>query len=239
MSELAANLERIRQNIAAACARAGRDPATVQLMAVSKGQPPEAVAAAAALGIELFGENKVQEGKAKRPLCPGRLRWHLIGHLQSNKCRDALQHFDCLQGIDSLALAQELQRWAEKLALRKPILLEVNVAGEASKFGFSPERLLAEVQAINALPRLELRGLMTLAPWTPEPEKVRPVFRRLRELKTECEQLVGAPLPELSMGMSGDYEVAIEEGATMVRIGTALFGPRQNWKRPAAADGND
>jgi pyridoxal phosphate enzyme (YggS family) len=238
MSELAANLERIRQNIAAACARAGREPSSVQLMAVSKGQPPEAVCAAAALGVELFGENKVQEGKAKRPLCPGRLRWHLIGHLQSNKCRDALQFFDCLQGIDSLALAQDLQRWAEKLALRKPILLEVNVAGEASKFGFSPERLLAEVQAINALPRLELRGLMTLAPWTPEPEKVRPVFRRLRELKEECEQILGAPLPELSMGMSGDYEVAIEEGATLVRIGTALFGPRQNWKRPGAAAGD-
>lgn len=236
MSDLAANLERIRHNIAAACARAGRAPDTVQLMAVSKGQPPEAVAAAAALGIELFGENKVQEGKAKRPLCPGRLRWHLIGHLQSNKCRDALQHFDCLQGVDRLELARELQRWAEKLSLRKPILLEVNVAGEASKFGFSPERLLAEVQAINALPRLELRGLMTLAPWTPEPEKVRPVFRRLRELKEACEQILGAPLPELSMGMSGDYEVAIEEGATLVRIGTALFGPRQNWKRPTAAD---
>lgn len=236
MSDLAANLERIRQNLAAACARAGRDPNAVQLMAVSKGQPPEAVTAAAALGIELFGENKVQEGKAKRPLCPGRLRWHLIGHLQSNKCRDALQHFDCLQGIDRLELAQELQRWAEKLALRKPILLEVNVAGEASKFGFSPERLLAEIREINALPRLELRGLMTLAPWTPEPEKVRPVFRRLRELKEECEHILGAPLPELSMGMSGDYVVAVEEGATLVRIGTALFGPRQNWKRPAAAD---
>ncbi|MCX8156602.1 MAG: YggS family pyridoxal phosphate-dependent enzyme [Verrucomicrobiae bacterium] len=233
MNELAGNLERIRERMAAACARAGRDPGEVQLMAVSKGQPPEAVCAAAALGVELFGENKVQEGKAKRPLCPGRLRWHLIGHLQSNKCRDALQHFDCVQGVDSLALAEELERWAEKLGLRRPIMLEVNVAGEASKFGFAPERLLAEGRAIHALPRLEVRGLMTLAPWTPEPERVRPVFRRLRELRAECEQVVGAALPELSMGMSGDYEVAIEEGATMVRIGTALFGPRQNWRRPA------
>jgi len=239
MSDLAANLERIRGNIAAACARAGREPGEVQLLAVSKGQPPEAVCAAAALGLDLFGENKVQEGKAKRPLCPGRLRWHLIGHLQSNKCRDALLHFDCLQGVDSLSLAQELNRWAEKLSRRMPILLEVNVAGEASKFGFSPERLLADLKEINALVRLELRGLMTLAPWTPEPEKVRPVFRKLRELKKVCEDILGAPLTELSMGMSGDYEVAIEEGATIVRIGTALFGPRQNWKRPASTDGGE
>lgn len=223
---LAANLEQVRRRIAAACARAGRDPGSVTLLAVSKGQPPEMVRAAAELGLTLFGENKVQEARAKIPLCPDRLRWHLVGHLQTNKARDAVQWFEMIQSVDSLRLAEELQKQAEKAAKTVPVLLEVNVAGEASKFGYRPEQLLAELPALNALPRLEIRGLMTLAPWTPEPEKVRPVFRRLRELKTECEQRLGAPLEHLSMGMSGDFEVAIEEGATLVRIGTALFGPR-------------
>lgn len=224
--DLAANLEQVRRRIAAACERAGRDPASVTLLAVSKGQPPEVVRAAADLGLTLFGENKVQEARAKIPLCPDRLRWHLVGHLQTNKARDAVQWFEMIQSVDSLRLAEELQKQAEKAARTVPVLLEVNVAGEASKFGYRPEQLLAELPALNAFPRLEIRGLMTLAPWTPEPEKVRPVFRRLRELKTECEQRLGAPLEHLSMGMSGDFEVAIEEGATLVRIGTALFGTR-------------
>lgn len=224
--DLAANLVQVRRRIAAACERAGRDPASVTLLAVSKGQPPEVVRAAADLGLTLFGENKVQEARAKIPLCPGRLHWHLVGHLQTNKARDAVQWFEMIQSVDSLRLAEELQKQAEKAAKTLPVLIEVNVAGEASKFGYRPEQLLAELPALNAFPRLEIRGLMTLAPWTPEPEKVRPVFRRLRELKTECEQRLGAPLEHLSMGMSGDFEVAIEEGATLVRIGTALFGPR-------------
>lgn len=231
--DLAANLENIRRRIAAACARAGRDPGSVTLLAVSKGQPPEAVRAAADLGLTLFGENKVQEAKAKIPLCPGRLHWHLVGHLQSNKARDAVHWFEMIQSLDSLALAAELQKQAEKAAKTVPVLLEVNVAGEASKFGYRPEQLLAELPDLNAFPRLEIQGLMTLAPWTPDPEKVRPVFRRLRELKAECEQRLGAPLAHLSMGMSGDFEVAIEEGATLVRLGTALFGPRS--ARPPAA----
>lgn len=224
--DLAANLEHVRQRIAAACARAGRDPAEVTLLAVSKGQAPEVVRAAADLGLTLFGENKVQEARAKIPLCPGRLRWHLVGHLQSNKAREAVHWFEMIQSVDSLALAAELQKQADKAAKTVPVLIEVNVAGEASKFGYRPEALLAELAALNAFPRLELHGLMTLAPWTPDPEKVRPVFRRLRELKAECEQRLGASLAHLSMGMSGDFEVAIEEGATLVRIGTALFGPR-------------
>lgn len=231
--DLAANLEHIRRRIAAACARAGRDPGSVTLLAVSKGQPPEAVRAAADLGLTLFGENKVQEAKAKIPLCPGRLHWHLVGHLQSNKARDAVHWFEMIQSLDRLALAAELQKQAEKAAKTVPVLLEVNVAGEASKFGYRPEQLLAELPDLNAFPRLEIQGLMTLAPWTPDPEKVRPVFRRLRELKAECEQRLGAPLAHLSMGMSGDFEVAIEEGATLVRLGTALFGPRS--ARPPAA----
>lgn len=223
MPDLAANLARIQQTIASACGRSSRAPESVTLLAVSKGQPPDAVRAAAELGLTLFGENKVQEGKAKIPLCPGRLKWHMIGHLQSNKCRDALLFFQMIEGVDSLALAQELNKWAEKLSRRMPILLEVNVAGEASKFGYRPPALLAELAEINRLPRLEIHGLMTMAPWSPDPEKARPVFRRLHELKTECDQILGAPLPHLSMGMSGDYEVAIEEGATIVRIGSALF----------------
>ena len=220
------NLEAIQQRMAAACARAGRAPGTVTLIAVTKGQPPGAVAEAAKLGLTLFGENKVQEAKAKIPLCPGRLHWHLVGHLQTNKCRDAVELFEMIQSVDSLHLAQEIDKRAEQAARTMPILLEVNAAGEASKFGYSPERLLSELSQINALPRLEIHGLMTVPPWSPNPEKVRPLFRQLRALKDQCEQLLGAPLPRLSMGMTGDFEVAIEEGATMVRIGTALFGQR-------------
>jgi pyridoxal phosphate enzyme (YggS family) len=230
--DLGANLEAIRQRIEAACARAGRAPSTVTLVAVTKTQPPEVVAQAAALGLNLFGENKVQEAKAKIPLCPGRLRWHMIGHLQSNKCRDAVELFELIQSVDSLHLAAEINKRAEQAAKRMPIMLEVSMVGEASKFGYHPDRLLAELSQLNALPRLEIHGLMTVPPWTPDPEKVRPVFRQLRELKARCEQSLGAPLPHLSMGMTGDFEVAIEEGATIVRIGTALFGARPAAKAP-------
>jgi pyridoxal phosphate enzyme (YggS family) len=141
-----------------------------------------------------------------------------------------------VQSVDNLALAQELDKWASKIGRRMPVLLEVNMAGEATKFGFKPDAMLEQLNAINDLPRLELHGLMTIAPWTPEPEKVRPVFRGLRELKARCERQLGAPLPHLSMGMSGDFEVAVEEGATIVRIGTALFGPRPKPPRPTMSD---
>ena len=221
--DFAANFAAIQQRIQAACARAGRDPSAVTLMAVSKGQPPEAVRGAAESGQSLFGENRVQEAKVKISLCPSRLRWHMIGHLQSNKCRDAVHCFAMIQSVDSLALAEELNRCAEKAAKTMPVLLEVNIAGEASKFGYRPDAVLAELERINALRRIEIHGLMTIAPWTPEPEKVRPVFRQLRELKQRCEGILGAPLPHLSMGMTGDFEVAIEEGATLVRVGTTLF----------------
>ena len=224
---LAENLDSIQQRIRAACQRAGRETGSVALLAVSKTHPPEAVAAAAALGLSLFGENKVQEARAKLPLCPGRLRWHFIGHLQSNKCREVVELFAMIESVDSLALAQEINKRAEAAAKTMPILLEVNVAGEASKFGYQPERLLAELKAINALPRIEIQGLMAVPPWTPVAEGSRPHFRRLRELKERAEAVLGAPLPHLSMGMSGDFEVAIAEGATIVRVGTALFGERK------------
>jgi pyridoxal phosphate enzyme (YggS family) len=228
--DLAANLESIRQRIETACARVDRPPDSVMLLAVTKGQPPEIVAEAARLGLTLFGENKVQEAKAKIPLCPGRLRWHMIGHLQTNKCRDAVDLFEMVQGVDSLHVAEELHKRADQAARTLPILLEVNIVGEASKFGYPPEQLLAELAQINAFSRLEIHGLMTVAPWSPEPEKVRPIFRQLRELKSQCEQQLGAPLAHLSMGMTGDFEIGIEEGATLVRIGTALFGPRSKTK---------
>jgi hypothetical protein len=227
---LADNLNSIQLRIRAACERAGRDPDSVVLLAVTKGQPPEVVNEAVKLGVTLFGENKVQEAKAKIPLCSGRLRWQMIGHLQSNKCRDAIDWFEMIQSVDSLPLAEELSKRAGQAGKTMPVFLEVNAVGEASKFGYRAEALLTDLPKLNALPRLEVHGLMTVPPWTTELEKLRPIFREMRELKSRCEQILGAPLPHLSMGMSGDFEVAIEEGATMVRIGTALFGPRPKAK---------
>jgi pyridoxal phosphate enzyme (YggS family) len=223
---LAENLASIQDRIRAACDRSSRDPSSVTLLAVSKGMPPEKIREAADAGLGFFGENKVQEARAKIPLCPSRLRWQMIGHLQSNKCRDAVHFFQMIHSVDSLALAEEINKWADKQAKTMPVLLEVNLAGESTKFGFKADQVLADLAALNALPKLEIHGLMTIAPWTQEPEKVRPIFRQLRELKARCEGLLGAPLPHLSMGMSGDFEVAIEEGATIIRVGTSLFGPR-------------
>jgi len=231
---LTENLDSIQQRIRAACERAGRDPESVTLLAVTKGQPPEVVNEAGKLGLAFFGENKIQEAKAKIPLCSGKLRWHFIGHLQTNKCRDAVELFGLIQSVDSLHVAQEISKRAEQAGKTMPILLEVNLAGEASKFGYRPDTLEAELNQINSLPRMEIHGLMTVPPWTSNAENVRPVFRQLRELKERAEQVLGAPLPHLSMGMSGDFEVAIEEGATIVRIGTALFGPRKTAKSTAA-----
>ena len=236
----AENLAAIKQRIADACARVDRSPDSVTLVAVSKNHPPESVREAAECGQTLFGENRVQEGKLKTSLCPGHLRWHMIGHLQSNKARDAVHFFQMIESVDSLSLAQEINKWADKFAKTMPILLEVNMAGESSKFGYKPEQLLTEFEQINALPKIEIHGLMTVAPWAEDPEKVRPVFRQMRELKEQCEKILGAPLPHLSMGMSGDFEVAIEEGATIIRIGTALFGPRpKQAKKPKSEDLND
>ena len=220
------NLISIQQRIRAACGRAGRESASVTLLAVSKTHPPETIQAAVNCGLLHFGENKIQEAKAKIPLCPGKARWQFIGHLQSNKVRDAVELFEMIQGVDSLGLAREISKRAEQAAKTVPILLEVNVAGEASKFGYQPARLLAELKELNALPKIEIHGLMAIPPFSPLPEKSRPYFQRLRELKIESEKILGFPLPHLSMGMSGDFEVAIEEGATIVRIGTALFGER-------------
>ena len=231
--DFSSNLAAIRKRIETACGRAGRNPSSVTMLAVSKGQTPDAIRAAAEAGLTVFGESKVQEAKVKISMCPGNLRWQMIGHLQSNKCRDAVHFFEMIQSVDSLSLAGEINKFAGNSAKTMPILIEINVAGESSKFGYEPKRLLAELKEINRLPKIEIHGLMTIAPWAEEPEKVRPIFRRLREIKSECEQILGAPLPHLSMGMSGDFEIAIEEGSTLVRIGTALFGARaSNRKKP-------
>ena len=234
--DLATNVAAIQQRLNAACTRASRDPRTVQLMAVSKGHPPEAIRAVAETGLTLFGESKIQEAKIKIPQCPGKLHWQMIGHLQSNKAKDAVQLFEVIQSVDSLSLAQELNKRAEQAAKTLPILLEVNVAGESSKFGYGPDSVLAELEQLNSLKRLELHGLMTIAPYSQDVERVRPFFRKLRELKEKCEQQLGAPLPVLSMGMSGDFEVAIEEGSTLVRVGTAIFGERSYGKPTTSQD---
>jgi len=228
MESLPDNLTSIQQRIRAACTRAGRPAATVMLLAVSKTHPPATIELAVDCGLLHFGENKVQEAKAKIPLCPGKARWHFIGHLQSNKVRDAVELFEMIQTVDSLSLAREIARRAEQAAKTMPILLEVNVAGEASKFGYQPKQLLAEIGELGRLPRLVIHGLMAIPPFSPLPEQSRPYFQRLRGLKTEAETILGYPLPHLSMGMSGDFEVAIEEGSTIVRVGTALFGERNS-----------
>jgi hypothetical protein len=225
--DFAENLNSIRRRIRAACERAGRDENSVLLLAVSKTHPAEIVQEAVNCGQIFFGESKIQEVKAKIPLCPDKARWHFIGHLQSNKVRDAVELFEMIQSVDSLNLAQEISKRCEQMTRAMPILLEVNVAGEASKFGYKPEQLLAELKEINSLPRIEVHGLMAIPPYAIDPEKSRPYFQRLRELKLRCEEILGAPLPHLSMGMSGDFEIAIELGATIVRVGTALFGQRK------------
>ena len=226
MVDIAENLAQVQQRISVACERSGRSPKEVQLVAVGKKFTAQVIKEAADCGLNLFGENRVQEAKIKIPDCPGHLRWHFIGNLQTNKCKDAVVLFDMLHAVDSLHLAEELNKRCEQLAKVMPVLLEVNVSGEGSKHGFTPKDAIEATQAFFDFPKLELHGLMTMAPFSRQAESTRPYFRKLRELKNDCEEKLGAPLPELSMGMSGDYEIAIEEGATLIRLGTTLFGPR-------------
>lgn len=226
MTDIATHLAEVHRQIEAAAARAGRDPATVRLVAVSKTHPAEAIVAAAEAGQRVFGESRVQESRDKIPACPAGLDWHFIGHLQKNKVRQALPLFGFFHSIDSTPLAAAIDRIAGET--NKPVegLLEVNVSGEETKHGFRPEQLRAEFPALTKLPNLRIRGLMTMAPYSDNPEDARPVFRALRELRDELQSEHGHPLPELSMGMSGDFEPAIEEGATLVRIGSSIFGAR-------------
>lgn len=221
------NLEAVQAELREAATRSGRAPDDVQLVAVSKTHPPEAIALAAELGLDLFGESRVQEAKAKIPLLPGHLHWHFIGHLQKNKIRAALPLFELLHGVDSLELAEQIDRIAGEEGLHPSVLLQVNVAGEASKFGFEPEQLREAMESLLALDRLEIQGLMTMPPLAPEAEQSRPYFVKLRELRDSLVEECGVPLPELSMGMSNDFAVAAEEGASLVRVGTRLFGKRE------------
>jgi len=226
MSDIPAHLASVADDIQAAAVRAGRDPATVRLVAVSKTHPAEAVAAAAETGQRVFGESRVQEAREKIPACPPGLEWHFIGHLQKNKVRQALPLFAFFHSIDSAALAEAMNRIAGETGSTVSGLLEVNVSGEASKYGFTPAQLRAEFPALAKLPHLRIRGLMTMAPYSDNPEEARPVFRALRELRDELQSAHSHPLPELSMGMSGDFVPAIEEGATLVRVGSSIFGAR-------------
>jgi len=236
MTPLLNRLDVVRAEIVAAAARAGRQPEEIELIAVSKTQSPDEIAEALDGGQGVFGESRVQEARAKIPLLPGRARWHFIGHLQRNKVRPALAlGCELLHGIDSLEIARDLDRIAGETGAFPKLLLEVNVAGEASKFGFSPANLRAQLEELLGLARLQIEGLMTIAPLAPKAEDSRPHFAALRELRGSLETEFRVPLPRLSMGMSGDYAVAIEEGATLVRVGTAIFGTRRGkaWKPPA------
>ncbi len=226
MSTLVKNLETVRSRITQAAKRAGRDPEEVTLVAISKTHPAEMIREAVEAGQELFGESRVQEALIKIPSLPGRLRWHFIGHLQSNKVRKVIPSFELIHGVDSTALARDIDRIAAEMGLHPRVLLEVNVSGEGSKHGFSPEELEASLDELLVLPRVQIEGFMTMAPLAPEAEASRPYFAALRTLRDRLAEKTGIPLDTLSMGMSGDYEVAVEEGATLVRVGSAIFGGR-------------
>jgi hypothetical protein len=232
-SEIAGRLAQIHERIARACARAGRSPAEVTLVAVSKTVLPERIRAALEAGVKVLGENRVQEAAAKIPELreiteKSQAAWHLIGHLQSNKARRAVELFDAVESVDSLELGERLNRVAAELNKRLPVFVQVNIGGEESKSGLAAREVLPVCERLGRLANLELRGLMTVPPLFDNPEEVRPFFRRLRELRDEVRRagLVSAQFRDLSMGMSHDFEVAIEEGATLIRIGTAIFGAR-------------
>ena len=220
-------LSDVRTRIAAACARVGRNPADVEIIAVTKTHGPEVVREAWDAGLMIVGENKVQEARWKKAESLSGPAWHLIGHLQSNKVRMALEIFDFIHSVDSAKLADRMNCVADEIGASPRILLEVNVSGEKSKSGLPPQFVRPTIEHIlEACPRLTVEGLMTMAPLSEKPEDARPYFRQLRELRDDMEQSLGVGLPRLSMGMSGDYEVAVEEGATWVRLGTVLFGER-------------
>jgi len=230
MMDIAANLARIRAAIASACARCGRDPASVRLVAVSKTHPAARVEEAYNAGQTCFGESYVQEFLTKTELVKVPLTWHFIGHLQSNKVRFLPGRVDLIHSVDRLSLAEEINRQWGKAGGRVDVLIEVNLGGETNKSGVAETDLVPLLHRLALLPHLSIRGLMTLPPYLADPEAVRPYFRRLRNLATQLDALAlpGVSMAELSMGMSHDFTVAIEEGATLVRIGTAIFGERSD-----------
>jgi PLP dependent protein len=226
-SAIAENLARVREQIARAAERAGRRADEITLVAVSKTFPAEAIRAAYDAGLRNFGENRVQEFEAKQPKLAGlEATWHFIGHLQTNKARRAVQLFDRVDSVDSLALAQKLDSAAAETSKRVPVLIEVHLGGEATKSGVATADVAALAEAISALSNLDLRGLLAVPPYADDPGRARPHFRKLRELQNVVSRHLAQPLPSLSMGMSHDFEIAIEEGSTEIRVGSALFGER-------------
>lgn len=237
---IADNIKRVEDRIADACARADRDPAAITLVAVSKLKTVAEILEAVEAGVRHLGENRVEEGVEKisrvNDLASGRVTWHMVGHVQSRKAKQVVQHFDMAQSLDSVRLAKRLSRFAGESDRRLDILLEINVSGEASKYGLAgynwyrdssiKDALLREVEAIAALPHLEVGGLMTMAPYEADETELRSVFASLRRLRDALSRVMQRPLPELSMGMTDDYTIAIEEGATMIRVGRAIFGER-------------
>jgi pyridoxal phosphate enzyme (YggS family) len=231
MNSIAKSLEAVREQIAQAAEKAGRAGDEIELVAISKTHDAERIREAHEAGQQVFGESRVQEARAKIPALPSNLRWHFVGHLQKNKVRHALHLFELIHSVDSLALAEDMNRIAEEEGLHPRVLLEINVAGEGSKFGFKPETLRAEMETLLALTRLSIEGLMTIPPLAPEAEGSRRYFVKLRELRDALEKEFRVKLPHLSMGMTSDFAVAIEEGATLVRVGTAIFGERRRAKK--------
>lgn len=227
MVSIAENLRHVREQIARAAAKSGRSTDDVELVAITKTHPVEKVREAFDAGQILFAESRVQEARAKVPALSSKIRWHFVGHLQKNKIRHALPLFEMIHSADSLELAQDIDRIAQEQGLHPRVLLEVNVAGEGSKFGFQPDKLRREMETLLALPRLSIEGLMCIPPLAGEAEAARGYFVQLRELRDLLENECKVQLPQLSMGMTNDFSIAVEEGATLVRVGTAIFGERR------------
>jgi pyridoxal phosphate enzyme (YggS family) len=227
MTPIAQNLAEVRTTIAAACRKVSRDPAEVRLVAVSKTVDAERVRQAIAAGQDLFGENYLQEAKDKIADLGRQVGWHLVGHLQTNKAKPAVELFDLIHAVDRIKLARALSVAAAALNKVQDILIQINQAGEDTKSGVAPAAAKDLLKEVAQLPHLRVMGLMTMPPWFADPEAARPYFKALRELRDRLRDESGLPLPELSMGMSGDYAVAVEEGATLVRVGTAIFGHRR------------
>lgn len=226
MSTLAENLAAILARIETIARKHGRKAGEIQLVAVSKTNPPEAIREVFEAGQRAFGESRVQEALPKLDALPPEIEWHFIGHLQTNKIRKVIGRFALFHGVDNQNLAQQMNRIAGELGVTASVLLEVNVSGEESKFGFDPKTLPAALEVLLPLPFLRIQGLMTMAPYSDDPESARPFFAKLRELRDRLAAETGNLLPQLSMGMSGDFEQGIAEGATIVRVGSAIFGER-------------
>jgi len=227
MGQIESNIKAIKEHIQRAAERAGRKAGDVKLVAVTKTVPVERIKEAVAAGLTTLGENRVQEAEAKiASLKDSGVEWHLIGHLQSNKAKEAVRLFNCIQSVDSLRLAQILEREAEKLGKKLPVLLEVNVGGEASKFGVKPEEAQALLEGARSFKFVSFQGLMTVVPQVSEPQQARPYFKTTKSLRDDLEKRLSIKLPILSMGMTEDFEVAVEEGATLVRVGRGVFGER-------------